>query len=206
VSSYRTSAERKLAAAVLQEWLQLAWELPREQRAAAFAAHWLQKQGMWGWREWLTQRRTWKQLGDSLKARWTNLHLTAAWQAWRAWVQGRQEKARMAETVAKRWNNLHLAAAFQAWVELVKVCRLARVQLLRQECSGTLPEYSAAVLIVMCVHVAHAVKLWYPGILSCRASAWMPWIRAILMLLLPPHVPAKLTCRWQDIIRLQFRP
>jgi hypothetical protein len=130
VSSYRTSAERKLAAAVLQEWLQLAWLLPREQRAAAFAAQWLQKRTVWGWREWLTQRRKWKQLGDSLQARWTNLHLAAAWQAWRSWVQGRQEKARLAATVAKRWNNLHLAAAFQAWVELVKVCCLARVLLL----------------------------------------------------------------------------
>lgn len=99
----------------------LAWLLPREQRAEGFAALWLQRRGVWGWRQWLQQRHRWQQLGDSLAARWTNLHLVAAWQAWRAWVQGRQEKARMAASIAKRWNNLHLAAAFQAWSELVQV-------------------------------------------------------------------------------------
>lgn len=106
---------------MLREWARLSWLLPREQRAGAFAATWLLKRSLLGWRCWLMQKRKWELLGDSLAARWTNLHLTAAWQAWRAWVQGRQEKARLEHTVARRWNNLHLAAAFQAWVELVQV-------------------------------------------------------------------------------------
>lgn len=121
ISSFRSASDRKLGSAVLREWARLSWLLPREQRADAFAATWLLKRSLLGWRSWLVQKRKWELLGDSLAARWTNLHLTTAWQAWRAWVQGRQEKARLEHTVARRWNNLHLAAAFQAWVELVQV-------------------------------------------------------------------------------------
>lgn len=126
LSGFRGASDRKLASVVLREWSKLAWLLPREQKADAFAAAWLLRRSMLGWSEWLVQRRKWQQLGDSLAARWTNLHLTAAWQAWRVWVQGHQEKARVASTVARRWNNLHLAAAFQAWWELVQVMHCAR--------------------------------------------------------------------------------
>lgn len=122
ISGFRSASNRKLGSAVLREWAKLSWLLPREQRASAFAAAWLLQRGLLAWRDWLAQKRKWELLGDSLAARWTNLHLTAAWRAWRAWVQGRQEKARLERTVARRWSNLHLAAAFQAWVELVQVC------------------------------------------------------------------------------------
>lgn len=122
LSNFRGASNRKLGAAVLREWAKLAWLLPREHKADVHAATWLLRRGLLGWRDWLVQKRKWELLGDSLAARWTNLHLTSAWQAWRAWVQGRQEKARLEHTVARRWNNLHLAAAFQSWVELVQVC------------------------------------------------------------------------------------
>jgi hypothetical protein len=125
LSSFRCASDRKVALVVLREWSKLSWLLPREQTAAAFAAEWLLRRGWLGWREWSVQRRKWQQLSDSLEARWTNLHLTAAWQAWRAWLHNRQEKTRMARTIARRWTNLHLAAAFQAWVELVRVRRHA---------------------------------------------------------------------------------
>lgn len=121
VIAFRAAWSRKLASVVLHEWARLSWLLPREERAAALAAHWLQRRGLLGWRRWLHDRRRWQQLGESLATRWTNLHLATAFQAWRSWVQTRQEKERLASSVAKRWNNLHLAAAFQAWMELVQV-------------------------------------------------------------------------------------
>lgn len=111
---------------MLRQWAALSWLLPREQRATALAVSWLQHRALRGWRQWLQERRRWHQLGDSLAAQWTNLHLGAAWQAWRTWVQRRQDKAQLASSITKRWTNLHLAAAFQAWMELVQVSRLLR--------------------------------------------------------------------------------
>jgi hypothetical protein len=110
-----------LAAAVLQEWHQLAWLLPRQQRSDRLAGAWLLRRALWGWRSWQQARRRRRHIGQTMAARWTNLHLALAWRVWRVWVDGRTAKAQTAAAVAARWNNLHLAAAFQAWRELVQV-------------------------------------------------------------------------------------
>jgi hypothetical protein len=121
VATQQLASARRLGVAVLREWSELAWLLPRQQRSNNLASAWLQRRALWAWHMWLQQRRHRQHVSDTLAACWTNLHLAAAWAAWRVWVVRRQAKAQTAAAVSARWSNLHLAAAFSGWHELVQV-------------------------------------------------------------------------------------